>query len=382
MIRIPARAASLALVVLVGGAAGATACTRATAAPTGIALVNADTGPTGARVVDAVRQTGGYDWHALPAGAAQTGDYAAVITLPADLTDAMATLAGDAPRRARLTVELHDDADTGTVDGAVASVTRQIGAAGITTALEATARARTHISSAQFTAQLLGAGLSAAVAGTEQFDAGSAQLLDLAGVAETGVARLTSAIDSLTATLDDVAGQAVALATALDATDITTTQARDAAAATTAVLDRILPLLRGLPLAGADPLADVIAELQAGRDISDQAATLLTAPGGTEAGTGLGTALHDLAGRLASISDQLGQGSALAGDLPQRAEAGAAQLLEAAGLLESGIGRMQHMVALLGTETTQAAAAIAPAGAAAQPALAQALSDPVEVVRK
>ncbi|MGI5219513.1 hypothetical protein [Nocardia sp. CA-290969] len=382
MIGTHARAASLALVVLVGGAAGATACTRATTAPTGIALVNADTGPTGAQVLEAVQQAGGYDWHTLPAGAAHTGDYAAVITLPADLTDAMAPLAGDAPRRARLTVDLHDDADTGTVEGAIATVTRQIGAAGITTALEATARARTHISSAQFTAQLLGAGLNAAVAGTEQFDAGSAQLLDLVEVAETGVAQLTSAIDTLTSTLGDVAGQADQLATALDATNITTTQARDAAAATTDVLDRILPLLRGLPVAGDALLADVIGQLQAARDISDQATTHLTAPGGTESDTGLGTALHDLAARLTSISDQLDQGSALAEDIPGRAEAGAAQLLDAAGLLASGIGRIQHMVSLLGTETTKAVEAIAPAGAAQQSALAQALSDPVEVVRE
>ncbi|WP_280435657.1 hypothetical protein [Nocardia carnea] len=387
MIRTNARAASLCLVVLVGAAAGATACTRASAAPTGIALVNADTGPMGARVVESVQQAGGYEWHALPAETARTGGYAAVITLPADLTDAMTTLAGNSPRRARLTAEIHDDADNATVEGAITTVTRQIGAAGITTALAATARARTHISSAQFTAQLLGTGLDAAVAGTEQFDAGSEQLLDLVEVAETGVAQLSSAIDSLTSTLDGVAGQAGQLATALDATEITLAEARQAADATTTGLDRVLPLLRGLPGAGAAPIADIIAKLQALRDVSGQASTQLDDPAeqlgtGTDPDAGLGTALHDLAGRLTSISDQLEQGSALAADIPGRADAGVAQLLDAAALLETGIGRLQHMVSLLGTHTAQAADAIAPAGATQQAALAQALSDPVEIVRE
>ncbi len=377
----------MSLVVLIGAAAGVTACTRVSAAPTGIALVNADTGPTGDRVLESVQQAGGYDWHILSAEAADTGDYAAVITLPADLSDAMTTLAGTSPRRARLTVEIHDDAANATVEGAITSVTRQIGAAGIATALEATARARTHISSAQFTAQLLGTGLDAAVAGTEQFDAGSEQLLDLVEVTETGVAQLSSAIDSLTATLDGVAGQAGMLATALDTTEITLGEARQAAAATTTGLDRILPLLRGLPGAGAAPIADIIAKLQAVRDVSGQVTAQLDDPAeplgpGTDPDAGLGTTLHDLAGRLAAISDQLDQGSAMAADIPARADEGVAQLLDAAELLESGIGRLQHMVSLLGTHTAAASAAIAPAGAAQQAALAQALSDPVEVIRE
>ncbi|NKY59134.1 YhgE/Pip domain-containing protein [Nocardia flavorosea] len=387
MIRTHARTASVSLVLLIGAAAGVTAYTRVSAAPTGIALVNADTGPTGARVLESVQQTGGYDWHILPAEAAVAGDYAAVITLPADLTDAMTTLAGHSPRRARLTVEIHDDAENATVEGAITTVSRQIGAAGITTALEATAHARTHISSAQFTAQLLGTGLDATVVGTEQFAAGTEQLLDLVEVAETGVAQLSSAIDSLTSMLDDVAEQAGQLATALDTTEITLSDARQAADATTTGLDRILPVLHALPGADAAPIADIIAKLQAVRDVSGQVATQLDDPAGqfgtgTDPDAGLGTTLHDLAGRLTSISDQLDQGSALAGDIPGRADEGVAQLLDAAELLESGIGRLQHMVSLLGTQTAEASAASAPAGPAHQAALAQALVDPVEVVRE
>ncbi len=377
----------MSLVVLIGAAAGVTACTRVSTAPTGIALVNTDTGPTGDRVLESVQQAGGYDWHILSAEPAHTGGYAAVITLPADLTDAMTTLAGNSPRRARITVEMHDNAENATVEGAITTVTRQIGAAGITTALEATARARTHISSAQFTAQLLGTGLDAAVAGTEQFSVGSEQLPALVEITELGVAQLSSAIDSLTSTLDGVAEQAEQLGTALDTTEITLGDARQAAAATTTGLDRILPVLRGLPGADTAPIADITAKLQAVRDVSGQVTTQLDAPAGqlgtvTDPDAGLGTTLHDLGGRLTSISDQLDRGKALAEDIPGRADEGVAQLLGATELLESGIGRLQHMVSLLGTHTTEAAAAIAPAGAAQQAALARALSDPVEVIRE
>lgn len=148
---------------------GFAACARSSAAPTGIALVNADSGPTGERVVQAVQEVGEYEWTVLAAGEADVDDYAAVITLPADLTESMGTLAGPQPRRAQVTVATHAGADGELVDGAISTVTQRIGAVGVEAALSATAAARTEMTSVQFSAQLLNAGVNAAAAGADQF---------------------------------------------------------------------------------------------------------------------------------------------------------------------------------------------------------------------
>ncbi|WP_249355276.1 hypothetical protein [Nocardia farcinica] len=104
MSRLRARWAVLVVGILAAGAVGAVACTRTDPPPTGIALVDTDTGPTGARIAQSLtKDGGGYDWTVVEPGAASTADYAAVITLPADLTTAMGSLAGPQPQRAKLT---------------------------------------------------------------------------------------------------------------------------------------------------------------------------------------------------------------------------------------------------------------------------------------
>ncbi|WP_280365183.1 YhgE/Pip domain-containing protein [Nocardia abscessus] len=107
--------------------AGISACTGSDRRPTAIALVDGDMGPTGARVVKALQEAGGYEWHTVAASALNTDDYAAVITLPADLTESMGTLAGAEPKRAKVTVATHEDADADLVHGAVTAVTHRNG---------------------------------------------------------------------------------------------------------------------------------------------------------------------------------------------------------------------------------------------------------------
>ncbi|NEW36906.1 hypothetical protein GV791_30790, partial [Nocardia cyriacigeorgica] len=143
--------------------------------------------------VQAVQQAGGHEWTTVAPGEADTGDYAAVITLPADLTESMGTLAGPDPRRAKVTVATSPGADADLVNGAVATVTKHIGAVGVDAALSATAAARSEMTSVQFTAQMLNAGVNAAAAGADQFTAGADQLLGFLDMATNGSAQLTSA---------------------------------------------------------------------------------------------------------------------------------------------------------------------------------------------
>ncbi|MBF6298556.1 hypothetical protein IU459_13540 [Nocardia amamiensis] len=384
-----ARWALLAVALLTAGGLGAgiAAYTGSDRAPRTIALVNADTGPTGARVVKALQEGGGYEWIAVPPGEASARDYAAVITLPTDLTESIGTLAGTQPARAKVTVDTHRDADADLVNGAVTEVTRRIGAVGVDAALTAVAQARSQMSQVRFTAQLLGAGVEAAAAGAGQFSSGADQLLDFLDFARQGSAQLSSAIALLNSTVDGAAAQANQLAAALDSTGITIAQVERTANTVSGGLDQVLPLLRALPFANDPALADIIGKLEALRGVSSQAGAQLTGLGSlvgdaVDPDTDLGTLLRTVVDRLTGASAQLAEGAKLAEGLPQLAEQGGAQLVGAISQLTGGVTQLRNIVDNLGTQTDKAVAALPQSTGAQQSALALALTDPVEIVRE
>lgn len=386
MIDKPLRLLSLTVAALLAGGVLA-ACAGQDSAPTGFALVNADTGPTGERVAKAVQDAGGYDWTVAEPGEVDPADYAAVITLPADLTSSMATLATPDPKRAKVTVTAHGGADTGTVNGAVDVVTHRIGASGVDAALAAVAQARNQMTSVQFTAQLLNAGVNAAAAGADQFSGGAEQMLGFLDFAKEGAGQLTSAIALLNQTVDGAAKQATQLADALSATGVTIAGVQSSAAAMGSGLDQILPPLKSLPFANDPQLAPIIAKLEALQTVSKQAGTQLDGlseltGAAVDPNTELGTLLRTVVERLNGARDQLTQGAALAEGLPALAEQGGAQLVSAMEQLTSGVGAMQNIVGNLNTQTGKALEALPPRGQAQQSALALALTDPVEVVRE
>ncbi|MGY1944065.1 YhgE/Pip domain-containing protein [Nocardia asiatica] len=384
-----ARWALLAVALVSAGALGAaiTACAGSGRGPTGIALVNGDAGPTGARVVKALQDAGGYEWTAVAASEVDADDYAAVITLPGDLTESLGTLAGAEPKRAEVTVDTHEDADADLVHGAVTAVTQRIGAVGVEAALTAVTQARSQLSQVQFTAQLLNAGVGAAAAGAGQFSSGADQLLGFLEFAKNGSAQLTSAIALLNSTVDGAAAQANQLAAALDSTGITIAQVEQTANTVSGGLDQILPLLRALPFANDPALADIIGKLDALRGVSGQAGAQLTGLGSLVGGavdpeTDLGTLLRTVVDRLTSASAQLSEGAKLAEGLPQLAEQGGAQLVDAIAQLTGGVSQLQGIVHNLSTQTDKAVAALPQRSSAQQSALASALTDPVEIVRR
>ncbi|MET8775839.1 hypothetical protein ABZV58_12515 [Nocardia sp. NPDC004654] len=385
-----ARWGLLAIGIVTAGAigGGVTACAGSGSAPSGIALVNADTGPTGARIVQALEQDGaGYEWTMAKPGEANTDDYAAVITLPADLTESMGTLAGPVPQRAIVTVAANDDADGDLVNGAIQAVTHRIGATGVDAALAAVAQARSQLTGVQFTAQLLGAGVNAAASGADQFSAGADQLLGFLDFAKEGSAQLTSAIAMLNDTVDGAAVQANQLADALDSTGITIAQVQQTAGTVSSGLDQILPLLRALPFANDPALADIIGKLEALRAVSGQAGSQLDGldllvGGAVDPNTDLGALLRTVVGRLRSASAQLNEGAKLAEGLPQLAEQGGAQLVDAIGQLTGGVTQLQQIVTNLNTQTNKAMDALPVRSTTQQSAIALALTDPVEIVRE
>ncbi|PPJ34179.1 hypothetical protein C5E45_02690 [Nocardia nova] len=237
-----------AVTLVVAGAVtgGVIAATRGGAAPTDIAIVNADTGPAGARIVKTL-QSESDTWTVAEPGA-RTADHAAVITLPADLSASLATLATAQPRRAQLTVATNEHADTAAVDDAVAAVTRRIAAAGVDRTLAAVANARGSMQQAAFTSQLLDAGVRTAADAAGQFTGGAQQML--------------SFLDS------EATNQAENMAGAFDATGLTIGQISAGANTMSTGLDQILPLLRALPFAADPQVTDIIGKLEAIGDYS------------------------------------------------------------------------------------------------------------------
>ncbi|MET8652049.1 hypothetical protein [Nocardia aurea] len=385
-----ARWAFLVSAVFVSGAlVGAlTSCSATTPSPSAIALVNTDTGPIGARIAEAMEQDGGgFEWAVVAPGAADTDDYAAVITLPADLTEAMGTLASPNPRYAEVRVATNDAADEDLVREATDRVTHRIGAAGVDAALAAVSQARSQLSGVQFTAQLLGAGVNAAAAGADQFSGGAEQLLGFLDFAKEGSAQLTSAIAILDQTVDGAAAQANQLAAALDSTDVTIAQVQRTATGVSSGLDQLLPLLRALPFAGDPALADIIAKLDGLRDVSGQAGAQLDGldllvGGAVDPDTDLATLLRTVVGRLQGASAQLNEGAKLAEGLPELADTGGAQLVDAIGQLTSGVSQLQSVVGTLNAQTGKAMETLPMRSTAQQSAIALALTDPVRIVRE
>ncbi|QLY31673.1 YhgE/Pip domain-containing protein [Nocardia huaxiensis] len=376
------------LVLLVAAAIGAGAVGYlrwAADAPSGVALINGDTGPMGEKIVKALQDSGTREWDVVDE--ASTGDYAAVITLPTDLSSSITSLATDQPQRAQVTVATNDRADPYLVNDAVNEVTRRISAAGLDSLFATMNSARGSISQVAFTSQLLSAGVNAAAEGAGQFQGGADQMLAFLEQAKSGASQLTSGIDALNATLSAATTQANQLATALDSTGVTIGQISATANGLSNGLNIVLPLLRGLPFANDPQLANVIAQLEGLQTLAGQATGQLAGFGeltGTAVtdDTQVGQLLRDAASRLGDAAAQLNQGAALAESIPSIADQAGTQLLTAMTALTNGVTQLQSVTTTLGNQANQALNTIPARSAPVQSVIATALTDPVDIVRK
>ena len=91
------RARWVLIVLLLAAAvtAGTISVLRLRSAPTAVALINGDTGPLGARIAQELQGSGTRHWDVVDE--ASTKDYAAVVTLPTDLSTDITSLLTDKP---------------------------------------------------------------------------------------------------------------------------------------------------------------------------------------------------------------------------------------------------------------------------------------------
>ncbi|MFJ9363032.1 YhgE/Pip domain-containing protein [Nocardia sp. NPDC101769] len=365
--------------------AGTISVLRLRSAPTAVALINGDTGPLGARIAKELQGSGTRHWDVVDE--ASTKDYAAVVTLPTDLSTDITSLLTDKPKRAQVTVTTHDRADPNLVNDAVAEVTKKISAAGLDTLFATMNTARLQVSQIAGTSQLLGAGVQAAADGAQQFSGGADQMMDFLNQAKSGAGQLTSGIDALNSTLSAATTQANQLAAALDSTGVTMGQVSQAAGTLSNGLDFVVPLLQALPFANDPQLANVITQLQGLQNVANQANTQLSGFAnltGTQVtpDTEVGQLLRDAAGRLNDASTQLNQGASLAQSIPAIADQAGTQLVAAMQALTGGVTQLQAVTKILGNQTNQAMGALPQLGVPQQTAIAATLTDPVDIIRK
>ncbi|GAB3206928.1 YhgE/Pip domain-containing protein [Nocardia tengchongensis] len=366
-------------------AAGAVGITRLRSAPTAVALINDDSGPLGARIAKGLQDSGIRHWDVVDEASA--ADYAAVVTLPADLSADINSLVTDKPKKAQVTVTTHDRADPNLVNDAVTEVTKKVSAAGLDTLFSTMNTARLQVSQISGTSGLLSAGVQAAADGAQQFSGGADQLTGFLAQAKAGAGQLTSGIDALNATLSAATTQANQLATALDSTGVTMWQVSQAASTLSGGLNLVVPLLQALPFAGDPQLASVITQLQGLQNVANQADVQLSGFAkltGTQVtpDTKVGQLLRDAAGRLNDASAQLNQGASLAQSIPAIADQAGAQLVTAMDALTGGVAQLQSVTKLLSNQTNQAMGSLPQLGVPQQTVIAAALTDPVDIVRK
>ncbi|MFF2552841.1 hypothetical protein ACFVUS_17680 [Nocardia sp. NPDC058058] len=379
------RLALFALLLVAAVTTGVIAYLRMSPAPTGVALINGDTGPTGAKIARALQDSGTREWDVVDS--ASTDDYAVIITLPTELSADIASLGTDKPQRAQVTVTTNDRADANIVNDAVNDVTKKISASGLDTLFASMNSARGKLQQVSMTSTLLSAGVQAAADGAQQFGSGADEMLAFLDQAKAGAGQITSAITELNTTVGAATKQANDLGTALDSTGVTVGQVSQAADQLSSGINAIVPLLQGLPFAGDPQLASIITQLQGLQVVANQAGSQLNGVGdlvGTAVTpeTRIGQLLHDGATRLGDASAQLNQGGQLAASIPALADQGKTQLVAALSALTSGVSQLQAVTTTLGNQATQALNALPQRGVPQQSAIASALTDPVEIVRK
>ena len=288
----------------------------------------------GEEVADELLADGAFDWHRVSAAQAATGldesAYDFAITIPADFSDALASVGTDAPRRAEIVLSTNDANSylAGTIGKQAVEkirtvIAEQVGREAASTLLSSIATIRTGLSDAAGGAARLADGAAEAVDGAGQLSDGASRLADGSTQLADGTAQLADGSAQLAAGAQRVADGNAQLAASADrvgaAVDRATAalpQVRDDVAARLAeagvdqatiddVLARLAPLGDDLA-AGNDRVQEVVGQIDqiaaGSAQVADGAASLANgartaADGASEVASGSG-ALRDGIGTL------------------------------------------------------------------------------------
>ncbi|MET4160002.1 YhgE/Pip domain-containing protein [Agromyces sp. PvR057] len=383
-----------------------------------VALVVADEGSpatedaearnVGDEVADELIADGTFDWHRVSADEAADGladsSYDFVITLPADFSEALASIQTDEPRQAEIILETSDANSylAGTIgEQAVktirTTVAEQVGREAASLLLDSISTIRGKIVEAADGAQQLADGTATAIDGSSKLGAGASALADGNAQLATGTQQLAEGSATLAGGAQQVADGSATLADGAQ-------QVADGNAQLAASADRVgsalgdaaasVPEARAdiaarlaaagvdqatidAVLARLDPVADDIAAGNARvQEVVGQIDQL--AAGSAQVASG-SASLAAGSAQVASGSATLAQGAQSAADGAAAAASGASTLRDGIGTLGAGLGELETGAQTLQSGLSDGAAAIPDSDQATRDAQAKTIADPVSL---
>jgi putative membrane protein len=341
-----------------------------------VALVNEDAGVAasageaavnyGDQVTEQLLEGKAFDWHAMSsteaAQALKDGDVDFTVTLPADFSAALTSIAGDDPRRARIELATND------ANNYLAST---IGAQ----AVEKIRRSVAELVGEEAAGRLLGA-ISDIRASLVTASDGAAKLADGAASAASGAAELTSGAERLadgTASLATGADKVASGAAQVAAGNRELAGYADRAGAAVQQAIDTLPTAR----------ADIAAELEKqGFDQSQIDAVLAKLDPLAEDLRAGNTTVQTAVGRVDQLSagaSQVASGAAQVASGADAAASGASSLHDGAGALATGLDTLEGGTAELHEGLADGVAQLPDSSAALRAKQAATISDPVDV---
>ncbi|SIT85403.1 YhgE/Pip family protein [Microbacterium sp. RU33B] len=341
-----------------------------------VALINDDAGVAatadepaanyGDRISEDLLEGAAFDWRPMSrqaaADALRDGDVDFTVTIPSDFSEALASVAGDAPRQATISLETNDANNylastigTQAVERIRRSVAELVGTEAATRLLTAISDIRGQLIEAADGAAQLADGSARALDGATQLSTGSADLATGTGTLASGAAQVADGSAQVAAGTQTLAGYA----------DRAGSAAQDAVAA--------------LPQARADLAAALAARGLDQAQIDAVLAELDPLAAAVERGNSRVQAAVDRVDALAAGAGQVAAGAAQVAAGADAAASGAARLNEGAGALAGGLGALDGGAVQLRDGLASGVSALPDSSADLRAQQAATIADPVAV---
>lgn len=314
-----------------------------------VALVDSDTGVAasadepshdyGADVAAKLLDGRAFDWRAMSAAAAERalaqGDVDFVVVIPADFSESLASVSGDAPHRAAIRLETNDANNylastigSQAVEKIRASVAELVSREAAERLLDGIADIRVQLVDAADGAARVAEGAGDAADGAQQLDAGATRLADGTATLAAGAREVADGAHQVAAGTQTIAGYADRAGSAVQAAASALPEARDDIAAALAEQGLDASQIDAV-LARLDPVAD---RLRQGNQ------TVQTAVGRVDA-------LADGAAQVAGGADRVAGGADSAADGAVKLSAGVSTLADGLSALADGTDRLRDGLA-------------------------------------
>jgi putative membrane protein len=358
------------------------------------AQINGEQRNLGDEAADQLLDSDTFEWHRVDADQASTGlehgDFDFIVTLPADFSDAVASLSSDSPRQAAIELRTNDANNylastigSQAVARIQASVAQKVVDEAGLTLLDALHTIRLSLVDATTGATQLVDGLATAKSGSAQLASGSGQLADGTNLLSSGASQLRDGTAQLRDGSARVADRAQQVAGGVDRIDTAAQQVGTIAGDAAAQLPQArADIARALADAGLDQqrIDEILARLDpvgerlqaANTRVQDTVSQINQLDDGARQ-VAAGSA------QVASGASSAADGAAALADGASTAASGAAQLRDGVNQLDGGIGQLSDGATRLRDGLASGVDQIPDSDDQTRQAQADTISDPVSV---